>query len=174
MQALARHGASAHLAGGELPDGAQPAAALAAPGALLLQLRGAAAAVGVPVTLANAGVGFGGGQLSEIEARAFECGVYRGVDIGPVGRLMLSEMGDAMFEPAAWTEFREWAARVRARGAALGGGGGGAPAGAAAAPPAPPPREAGGAPQPADAEAPAQQQQPQQQPQQDWQMAVLA
>ncbi|GBF88708.1 beta-amylase chloroplastic-like [Raphidocelis subcapitata] len=133
--ALARAGAAAQLVGGELTDASQPASALASPEALLLQLRGVAAAAGVPVSLANAGGAFGGGALRELERRAFEAGCYRGVDVPPVSRVVVSEMGDAMFEPAAWTEFREWAARVRARGAALGGGGGGGGSGSVAAPP---------------------------------------
>ncbi|KAI8474720.1 MAG: glycoside hydrolase superfamily [Monoraphidium minutum] len=135
MRALARHGAAAHVPGAELTAAGQPAAALAAPETLLLQLRGVAAALGVPITLGNAAVGFDGRRLAELERRVFDGGCYQGVDVGPAAGVVLAEMGDAMFEPAAWTEFREWAARVRARGAAAGGGGGGGGAPAAAPPP---------------------------------------
>lgn len=121
MLVLARHGISCHLTGAELTNVGQPPSALAAPEALLLQLRGVAAALGVPVTLGNAGVGFEGRLLAEVERKAFECGCYQGVDVPPVSRLMYAEMGDAMFESKAWPEFRDWAARVRQRAAALGG-----------------------------------------------------
>lgn len=122
MQALARHGASAHLLGGELANSAQPPGALASPEALLNQQRGVAAALGVPVTLCNSHAGgFDGRRLAELERKAFDWGCYQGVDVPPASRLMLSEMGDAMFEPASWTEFRGWATRMQQRAAALGG-----------------------------------------------------
>ena len=55
LAALARHGAGAVLAGAELADDGLPPAALASRDALIAQISCAAAALGVPVTLAAAG-----------------------------------------------------------------------------------------------------------------------
>jgi hypothetical protein len=182
MTALARHGVAAHLGLGELPDASQPPYALASPESALLQLRGAASALGVPASLGNGAGGaagaLGGAALAELERKAFGGGCYQGVDVGPAARLVVSEMGDAMFEPAAWTEFRDWAGRVRLRAAALGAssaaaaaaaGDGGASAAAGALQQQ----------QPLEAERPPQQQQQQPPPPPGqaggaWQMAVLA
>lgn len=123
LSVFARHGVAAHVAaGGALP--ASPTSsphtpAAGAPDALLLQVRGVAAAVGAPVTLATAGVNFSAPSLRALERAAFGVGCYQGVDVPHVDRIEVQEMGDAMFEPEAWTAFRDWAAQARRRAAAL-------------------------------------------------------
>ena len=127
MACLAKHGVTANFTCAEMDDEEQPAAACSSPQSLLLQVRLAAAAAGVPVAAENA--------LPRFDARAHDtivaASLHAEVNEQRLGRLVAFtylRMGEQLFHPDHWLSFVRFAARLRAEAR----GGGAAAAGAAA------------------------------------------
>lgn len=118
---LHKHGVRPTLTGGELRTSEQPGHALADPEGLQLQIRAGAAALQLPVCLSNSGPSFEPSALAELERKAFEPACSQGIELPPVDSLVLSKVGDTMFEEGNWQAFKEWVARMSERGDALAG-----------------------------------------------------
>lgn len=90
LKLLEQHGVSAQLPCAELRTGQQSSEMMSDPQQLLLQMRGAASALHVPVSLENSGPLRELTALEEMERKMFEKAVYQGVDIHPAVHLSLN------------------------------------------------------------------------------------
>jgi hypothetical protein len=118
-QVLALQGVSLVLTGAEMRDCEQPSYALASPEALLLHLQATAASQHVRTSFANLSTRFDQDALAELERKAFANSCYRGIDVSHANGLIFNSMGDAMFEPHNWLNFKEWTTRVWEQNAML-------------------------------------------------------
>ncbi len=115
LQAFARHGAGVRLPGAELRNVDRHQQALCDPEHLMLQIRAAATAVHVPVTLECSSTRLDAAMVARLEQGLFEPAMCSSISLQQPKQLVVQRMGPALLEPANWQAFRGLVRRVRER-----------------------------------------------------------